>query len=483
MADTIFSVSICIVLIMLLRKVFTNHVPAKFIYALWLIPAIQLLLFGHSLYFNTGLYYEAFENIVRSPLQKIMPNAYDVLEYNLNQVLIQGESFVPELMEEKKRASIYTGITVWEILRIVWGVGAVITALCLAIPILRVWRYLRKYREKAPERLYGHKVFLVKNLSHSCLFFGKIYVDSEQGNYKEQLPFIVRHEAMHRRHGDDIWNLLRAVCVILYWFHPLVWLAAVVSKLDSEYACDEGTIQGLSNEEKILYGKTLLELTTMESYTRKREMLSCGIAGGRLKERIKRITAKEVKGKTIKKIVFLVIVILLVVLIGIFARYGVVRLATSKQYKMIQTYASYSVSEQIHANSVTYGNGQLYTIIKSDTNEVCEVKDKWLEVEEDGLFHVVIKNNLQLKEERVLHLGGKNTIEADTLAEPGTRWAEVSVSYDDKFRILVDSLTEEFSDNYPELKEGNYRMNYVLWYRDTDKYELLCVPFSVRNDK
>ncbi|MCH5272806.1 MAG: M56 family metallopeptidase [Lachnospiraceae bacterium] len=502
MADTIFSVSVSIVLILLIRKLFAKQVPARFIYALWLIPAIQLLLFGHSLYFEPKFYYEIFDNIEKSPLQRIAPNVYDVLEQNLNQVLIQGESFVPELMEKKEMTMVHAGISVWEFLRIIWVAGAVITALCLFVPLFRAWRHIRRHRQSKPERLYGQKVYPVKNLSHSCLFCGKIYVDSEQQKNEIWSPFIVRHEAMHRRQGDDLWNLLRGLCVVLYWFHPLVWLAAFVSKTDSEYACDERTMHKMTEEEKRSYGKTLLELTTMESYTQKKGFASYGIGGGELKERIKRITAKEVKGKTIKKTAFFISTLLMVLLIGTFAQYGVVRLVESGQYKKIQTYVSYPVSEQIHADSVTYQDGQLYTIIKSDTDELCEITDKWLEVEKNGLFNVVVKNNLQTKEifgdpqlqfnfvvksnvqrkeKIVFHLGAKRIIEADPMLEPGKRWAEVSVGYDSKYRFLVDSLKEEFSNNYPELKNGDYRMNYVLWYRETDKYELLRVPFSVRN--
>lgn len=480
MADTIFSVSVSIVLILLIRKLFAEQVPARLIYALWLIPAIQLLLFGHSLHIEVRFYNNVVEAIEKPPLQRLAPDVYDTLEKNLNQMLVQGESFVPEL--ENEITTIRAGISVWEVLRIIWVCGAVFTAAFLLIPFLRAWQYMRRHRQLNPEKVQGQKVYLVKNLSHSCLFCGKIYVDSEQQKNEVWNPFIVRHEAMHRRQGDDLWNLLRGVCVILYWFHPFVWIAAFVSKTDSEYACDERTMQKMTREERLSYGKTLLELTTMESYTQKNGGASCGIGGGKLQERIRRIAAKEVKGKIIRKVIFFVSVILLVLFTGIFARYGAVRLIASKQNKKIQTYVSYPVSEQIHAASVTYRDGQLYTIIKSDTDELCEITDKWLEFEENGLFRVVVKNNLQSKEKMVFHLGGKYIIEADTLAEPGDRWSDVLADWDSKYRRLVDSLTEEFGNNYPELKDGNYRMNYVLWYRDTNEYELLRVPFSVQNN-
>lgn len=496
MIDTIFSASVSIVLILLLRKLFAGHVPARFIYALWLIPAIQLLLFGHSLYSESMSYdnvfrYEVFDNINVTPLQRISPNVYDALEETLNHVLVQGESFVPEVIGNTELARVRSGISVWEMLKIVWVIGAIITALCLFVPFFRTWGYLRKHR--VPEQLHGYKVYLVKNLLHSCLFFGKIYIDSEQGKHEEWSPFIVRHESMHRKQGDDVWNLVRGLCVVMYWFHPLVWLAAFVSKSDSVYACDERTMRKMCEEEKRSYGKALLELVTMENYMKK-EVFSYGIGGGKLKERIKRITAKEVRGKVWKRAAFFTGVLVLVVLIGVFAKYGMVKVVASNQYKKIQTYVTYPASEKIHVNSVTYCDGQLYTIIKSDTDEIYEVQDKWLEVEDDGLFNVVAKTNLQKKSTINFHglqltdgiifcLGGKNVIDSDYLAEPGTRWAEVCASYDNKARFLVDSLTEVFGDNYSELKDGNYRMNYVLWDRNTDECELFCVPFTVQTER
>ncbi len=50
---------------------------------------------------------------------------------------------------------------------------------------------------------------------------------------------------------------LRSVCLAVYWFDPLVWIAAAVSKADGELACDEAAIQALGEGERIPYGKTL----------------------------------------------------------------------------------------------------------------------------------------------------------------------------------------------------------------------------------
>ena len=54
----------------------------------------------------------------------------------------------------------------------------------------------------------------------------------------------------HYRHLDHIWTLVRSLCLVLYWFHPLVWVAARLSMEDSELACDEGTFIRLGEEKR-----------------------------------------------------------------------------------------------------------------------------------------------------------------------------------------------------------------------------------------
>jgi len=46
------------------------------------------------------------------------------------------------------------------------------------------------------------------------------------------------HEYTHLRRGDPIWNLLAAGIRCLFWFNPLVHLAATEFRRDQELACD-----------------------------------------------------------------------------------------------------------------------------------------------------------------------------------------------------------------------------------------------------
>jgi beta-lactamase regulating signal transducer with metallopeptidase domain len=55
---------------------------------------------------------------------------------------------------------------------------------------------------------------------------------------------ILRHERAHLAQGDPIANLLIAAFQVLFWFNPLIHLAATQIKLDQELACDALVLEG-----------------------------------------------------------------------------------------------------------------------------------------------------------------------------------------------------------------------------------------------
>ncbi len=55
----------------------------------------------------------------------------------------------------------------------------------------------------------------------------------------ELLRMALTHEFAHVRRRDLLWNWLPAVARIVFWFHPLVWIASRHWSLDVEEACDE----------------------------------------------------------------------------------------------------------------------------------------------------------------------------------------------------------------------------------------------------
>lgn len=69
------------------------------------------------------------------------------------------------------------------------------------------------------------------------------------------------------------WAKLRLLFVAVYWFNPLVYAAAVLSKEDCEMACDERTI-ALLKTKKASYGKILLDAVNVGTL-RERDDVFC----------------------------------------------------------------------------------------------------------------------------------------------------------------------------------------------------------------
>ncbi len=74
----------------------------------------------------------------------------------------------------------------------------------------------------------------------------------------ERRRLILAHELIHVRQHDCLLQLLMQAACALYWFHPLVWVAAAQFRKERERACDDGVLNlGVAGPD---YAGHLLEL-------------------------------------------------------------------------------------------------------------------------------------------------------------------------------------------------------------------------------
>lgn len=96
----------------------------------------------------------------------------------------------------------------------------------------------------------------------------------------------VLHEYTHLLHGDVFWNLLRCAALAVFWWNPLVWAAAFLSKNDSEFACDEAVAARLGEKTRLAYARLLLDAAP------KKRTPVPAFSGSPVAERIRRLTVK-----------------------------------------------------------------------------------------------------------------------------------------------------------------------------------------------
>lgn len=122
------------------------------------------------------------------------------------------------------------------------------------------WRKLRKRVSTAvPEKQWGEKVYLCDEIDTPFLMgmlHPRIYLP--EGMDAEAVPYVVAHEKAHKDRKDHLTKCAASLFLIVYWFHPLIWISYILLSRDIEYACDERVIRQMGAEHKKSYSSALL---------------------------------------------------------------------------------------------------------------------------------------------------------------------------------------------------------------------------------
>lgn len=308
MKEILLTSSVLILALLALRQLFRRTVSRRMQYALWLLVLVRLLVPVNvgTLAHNVLSAAAPVQAVVEERLDTPVLYVQDGTERRPAQLLpgkeSQGEPLSPpsDAAQSAPADEYYTvtptyrTVTLSEALTYVWYAGMAGVGAWFLFTNLRFARALR--RTRMPYRVEGcrYPVYLVSALPSSCLFGvlrPTVYLNEKALQSPDALRFVLAHEQTHARHFDPLWSLLRGVCLTVYWFDPLVWLAAVLSREDGELACDEGTLRALGADERTAYGKALLALVPVCDKPQNPLLGATTMTSGKrgLKERITRI--------------------------------------------------------------------------------------------------------------------------------------------------------------------------------------------------
>lgn len=280
MKEIIITAAVLILCILLIRRIFRGKVSSRLLYALWLLAALRLVI-PISAKIDLGLLSKFQPTELMRQVEENGGMSEDRLEEPI-QVTINSTNPLFRFLVNWSAdgpTSVFiagrVGFSRIDIMWFIWKAGvAVVAAWMVAVNFL-FFRRLRRGRKEfeLPEELteiFGRKrkmrVYTADHLASPCLygFPGReaVYLTADVAEDVDKLRHVLVHEFVHKKHGDSFWALLRSILVAVYWFHPLVWVAAVCSKRDCELACDEGALALLGEEERIPYGETLLSIIT-----------------------------------------------------------------------------------------------------------------------------------------------------------------------------------------------------------------------------
>lgn len=178
-----------------------------------------------------------------------------------------------------------SSVGVATIVLMLWGAGVLFSIILLCIDMLRAHR-LRRSSIPAGEDVLGlareeadamglskAAPVLVSDRIESPALVGivspAVYLPrwiAEEGN-KERLRWLLRHELMHRAQRDPAALALRRLSQVLFFFHPVVWIAGRRWEEAMELATDRALIR--TEEDARSYAQELYAVLEMQHHRRR----------------------------------------------------------------------------------------------------------------------------------------------------------------------------------------------------------------------
>jgi len=288
MIKVILSTGLIFLVIVLIRKVFRGKAGNVFLYSLWLVFAAGLAIpmLSFVLQNITGqdkgsikspVSIMNFVKVSGADAEKSMEPAEqkesitkkggekgkeEKAEINMKQAAGHQKVVIEAGKAVRFRAEgeLWYSKSVLFILRVV---GAVFILLRQFFLEKALRRKLTENREEVV--CQGQRVYQTKGIKTPLLFRSRglspdIYLPETIMENEVLVRHAILHENIHKRHGDIWWGYLRNFLVAVYWFNPIVWFAAILSKRDCEYACDSAVMKDMTKKERISYGNSLLSL-------------------------------------------------------------------------------------------------------------------------------------------------------------------------------------------------------------------------------
>ena len=254
--QTLVSVTVLFLLVLALRRPVARLFGAGWAYALWLIPALRLVL-------------------PPLPWPDFLPSA---------EVLIPTPAGVTAPLP----ASAGPGQWV-PLLLAIWAGGAVIFLILQWLAYRNFEKQLAGSARPARPPLYGGIATFVSHLVEGPLALGliepRIVVPSDfSRRYSPgERRLAMEHELTHHRHRDIWWNMAAIAVLAANWFNPVAWLAFRAFRTDQELACDASVAADASAQDRHDYACAMVK-----SASRPGLIAACPMnSAGELKRRLR----------------------------------------------------------------------------------------------------------------------------------------------------------------------------------------------------
>ena len=406
MMQWIVSSSVLILVVIALRYVLRGKLSLRMQYALWLLVLVRLLVpvsFGASDLSVMNAVPERAPTVQQGTDRQDIVGERNDAPANAGTVGVPAQSMneaaPPDLVQNVTTATV-TAPTVektdWaRIAKTVWLAGAAALGLVFLAVNLHFGKKLRRSRERVEETDACLPVYESGETDTPCLFGvakPSIYVTPDTRTEAETLRYALAHEQTHYRHGDNLWAVLRGVCLALHWYNPLVWWAAELSRRDAELACDEATIRRIGESERAAYGRTLIRMTCEKRPALLVTATMMTDSGKGLKERISLLVKKP------KTAAYTAVAVLLIAGLSVACTFT----GGKDNAELAEPFGKHYVEEATVACAPGYTNasigGELEVVADRDLDDVRTLLLKRMDNEEEQLYETVAEVTLTKEE-------------------------------------------------------------------------------------
>jgi TonB family protein len=132
-----------------------------------------------------------------------------------------------------------------EIALMIWGLGSTLLAIRFA---MRAWQFRRLVEEASgvdkpfPVPILASRQIpgpLVAGILRPKIMLPEDFAEWAPSRHRA----VLAHELAHIRRRDPAILFVAQIATIVYWFHPLCWLAAARLRMESERACDDAVLR------------------------------------------------------------------------------------------------------------------------------------------------------------------------------------------------------------------------------------------------
>ncbi|WP_417622992.1 M56 family metallopeptidase [Parasphingorhabdus sp.] len=236
--DTMLSMTLLMLLVLLIRKPVSHFFGARIAYLLWIVPLARL--------FMPTLTLEAPAEV--EPVATLVP-------------AVMGSDFVAVAPDQSTTFSALASLDWMMIGLILWLGGAGL------LFISKLASYLQ-FREDivADGQLigrHGNIKILETAAVGGPLAFGLFekYIAVPTNFFRDYAPrereLALEHEIAHHESGDLAANFVGLTILSLHWFNPVAWFSWIAFRQDQETACDARILAQSGREVRAVYGRTI----------------------------------------------------------------------------------------------------------------------------------------------------------------------------------------------------------------------------------